>query len=168
MFFPPAYFLGERWHQDPGCSCRRGPAALPAELSGALQCHAASCWTLLLPATSIHALLGHATSCNALQRPDMTWTTTTTIWSHCSIINVTIIATVHRIPNRHRQTPPTKSLGLSEVSSQEGVFPRHCRTACSWGNYCNCWGFVNYRVWSRPTLSVKCLEITLVMIWYYK
>uniref|UniRef100_A0A8C9ZN76 Uncharacterized protein n=1 Tax=Sander lucioperca TaxID=283035 RepID=A0A8C9ZN76_SANLU len=34
---------------------------------------------------------------------------------------------------------------------------------CSWGNYWNCWVFVNYRVWSRPTLSVKCLEITLVM-----
>ena len=25
--------------------------------------------------------------------------------SHCSIINVTIITTVHHIPNRHRQTP---------------------------------------------------------------
>uniref|UniRef100_A0A8D0AWY7 Uncharacterized protein n=1 Tax=Sander lucioperca TaxID=283035 RepID=A0A8D0AWY7_SANLU len=30
--------------------------------------------------------------------------------------------------------------------------------------YRNCWVFVYYSVWSRPTLSVKCLEITLVMI----
>ena len=41
---------------------------------------------------------------------------------------------------------------------------RNTLNACSWGNYWNGWVFVNYRVWSRPTLSGKCLEITLVMI----
>ncbi|KAA8592705.1 hypothetical protein FQN60_018160 [Etheostoma spectabile] len=35
-----------------------------------------------------------------------------------------------------RQTPPTKSLGLTEVSAYKEVFSRHCRTvACSGGNH---------------------------------
>uniref|UniRef100_A0A8C9XA85 Matrix remodeling associated 5 n=1 Tax=Sander lucioperca TaxID=283035 RepID=A0A8C9XA85_SANLU len=71
----------------------------------ALQCPVTSCYALLHTATSCYALQCPATPCNALHCP------ATPI-----IFIVTIIATVHHIPNQHRQTPPTKSLGLSEVS----------------------------------------------------
>ncbi len=50
------------------------------------------------------------------------------------------------------------------------VFPRHCRQGLVQGGTAfNCWVLIdvisfNYRMWSRPTLYVKCLET--ILLWF--
>ena len=142
-FFCLAVFLVLGWPLNHGCSCRHGPAT--------------PCYAVQFPATSCNALLRH----ELLQLLFIVVVQLSLLWLLLPLFITPPTGTVrHRLP-RAWVCPrflPEREVFLATVALN----------ACSWGNYCNCWVFVNYRVWSRPTLSVKCLEITLVMNWYFK